>query len=139
VNAPGVERFACRQDVFGDECWLELCEEIERPSDEGFTPNVEFVSDLAFEGLDVLALKAAMPPNDTMSVLFVADETAFTAADHPILVVDLVEFEGEIRQSFRSIPSEIWSIENNLNIANLDWEDFADAADNSGIFRGFSD
>jgi len=28
-------------------------------------------------------------------------------------------------------------VENNLNIANMDWEDFAGAAGADGIFRGF--
>ncbi len=123
----------------GDEAWRHVCEEITRPSDEGFTANVEFVSDRAFEGFDVGALKAAMPVNDTVSVLFVADETTLTSADHPVLVVDLVEFEGEELKPFRSVPTEVWGIENNLNIANMDWEDFADAADSSGVFRGFTD
>ena len=30
-----------------------------------------------------------------------------------------------------------WSVENNLSIANMDWEEFADAVDDAGIFRGF--
>jgi uncharacterized protein DUF6924 len=36
------------------------------------------------------------------------------------------------------VPSELWSVDNNLNIANMDWEDFADTLDLSGIFRGFN-
>lgn len=116
-----------------------MCEEIARPSGEGFTANVVFVNDRAFEGFDAGALKAAMPPSDTVAVLFVVDETTLTSADHPILVVDLVEFDGEVLEPFRSIPAELWGIENNLNVANMDWEDFADAADNSGVFRGFAD
>jgi Domain of unknown function (DUF6924) len=31
----------------------------------------------------------------------------------------------------------MWSVENNLSIANMDFEDFADATDDDGIFRGF--
>jgi hypothetical protein len=30
-------------------------------------------------------------------------------------------------------------VENNLSISNLDWEDFADAVDSDGVFRGFED
>jgi hypothetical protein len=51
------------------------------------------------------------------------------------VVVDLLDDGG--KTPFRSIPSEIWSIDNNLNIANMDWEEFAGAADEDGIFRGF--
>jgi hypothetical protein len=124
---------------FGDdEAWQHVCEEIARPSDEGFTANVEFVSDRAFEGFNASALKAAMPASGTVAVLFAVDETTLTSADHPVLVVDLVDFDGEALEPFRSIPAELWGIENNLNIANMDWEDFAGAADRSGVFRGFA-
>ena len=50
------------------------------------------------------------------------------------LVVDL--FHG--RPPFRVIVSELWAIENNLNLANMDWEEFAEAVGDDGIFRGFS-
>jgi hypothetical protein len=36
-----------------------------------------------------------------------------------------------------TIPSEIQSIENNLSLANMDFEEFAESADKDGIFRGF--
>jgi hypothetical protein len=91
---------------FGDhEAWQHLCEEIARPSDEGFTANVEFVSDRAFEGSDARALKAAMPANGTVAVLFAVDETTLTSAGHPVLVVDLAESDGEALEPFRSIPT----------------------------------
>jgi hypothetical protein len=38
---------------------------------------------------------------------------------------------------FRCIPPELWGIDNNLNIANMDWAEFADAVDENGVFRGF--
>jgi hypothetical protein len=31
----------------------------------------------------------------------------------------------------------LWSVENNLNIANLDGDDFAKMVDEGGVFRGF--
>jgi hypothetical protein len=38
---------------------------------------------------------------------------------------------------FRVIPSQMWSVENNLSIANMDFFEFADAVGDDGIFRGF--
>jgi hypothetical protein len=35
------------------------------------------------------------------------------------------------------LPSQIQAIENNLSIANMDFEDFADSVDADGVFRGF--
>jgi hypothetical protein len=31
----------------------------------------------------------------------------------------------------------MWGIENNLSIANMDFEEFAENVDDDGIFRGF--
>jgi hypothetical protein len=72
--------------------------------------------------------------DDGASVLFIADSTALTSPDHPVLVVDLLD-DG--RRPFRYIPPELWGVDNNLNIANMDWTDFADAVDEGGVFRGF--
>jgi hypothetical protein len=48
--------------------------------------------------------------------------------------VDLYESSG---QEFRAVPSRVQSIENNLSIANMDFEEFAEAVDRDGVFRGF--
>jgi hypothetical protein len=33
----------------------------------------------------------------------------------------------------------LWGIENNLSIANMDFEEFGNAVGKDGIFRGFSE
>jgi hypothetical protein len=40
-------------------------------------------------------------------------------------------------RTFRVIPREIWSVENNLSISNMDYHEFADNIDSDGVFRGF--
>ena len=75
----------------------------------------------------------------------IADSMSLSSPDHPILVVDLSDMFLSIaefpeiagRMPFRCIPSELWSVDNNLNIANMDWEDFAGAAGEDRVFRGF--
>jgi hypothetical protein len=57
-----------------------------------------------------------------------------THEEHPVAVVDLWHRPG---RTFRVIPSQMWSIENNLSISNMDFFEFADAVDDDGIFRGF--
>lgn len=42
-------------------------------------------------------------------------------------------------QPFRCVPAELWAVENNMNIANMGWEDFASAADEDGVLRGFGE
>ena len=39
--------------------------------------------------------------------------------------------------TFRVVPSEMWSVQNNLTISNMDREDLAGNVDGEGIFRGF--
>lgn len=100
--------------------------------EDGFLAYIEPVSDAAFDRVSWDAVKAAVPADDHgAAVLFVADSTTLASPDHPILVVDLM---GS-RPPFRCIPAELWAVENNLNIANLDWEDFADAAGADGVFH----
>jgi hypothetical protein len=105
---------------------------------DGFRAYLQPVSDPAFEDATWQQVKEAVPAETRgVSVLFIADATTLTNPDHPILVVDLTGGNG--RLPFRCIPAELWGIDNNLNIANMDWEDFASAADRDGVVRGFRD
>jgi hypothetical protein len=72
--------------------------------------------------------------NSQNACLFIVDRRTITDPDHPILVIDLSRPRG---RTFRTIPSEVWAIAANLEITNLDWEDFADNVDSDGIYHGF--
>ena len=135
-----------RTDFTRDDAWQQVADQATRENDDGFQAYVEPVSDPAFDRASWQEVKAAVPANGQgASVLFIADGTALSSPDHPILVVDLsdtflsaAEFPqmGD-RTPFRCIPSELWSVDNNLNLANMDWEEFSDAAGEDGVFRGF--
>lgn len=77
----------------------------------------------------------ALPRAGHLSELAVAD--ARTMRDHTILFVDLNEHNGQVGRTFRAVPTEVEPITANLAIANMDFFDFADAADPDGVFRGF--
>lgn len=127
-----------RTDFRSDAAWAQVCEEAARPSEDGFEANFSPVSDPDFDGADWPVVKAAVPSNDHGAmVVFIADSTTLSDPDHPILVVDLMDWEGEHLEPFRCIPAELWAVENNLNLANMDWADFARAADEQRVFRGF--
>jgi len=124
-----------RTDFTSNDAWQQVSGEAQWENEDGFRAHVEPVSDPAFDRTGWEEIKAAVPAGDRKAmVLFVADSTALTAPDNPVLVVDL--FHG--RPPFRVIVSELWAIENNLNLANMDWEEFAEAVGDDGIFRGFS-
>ncbi len=134
-----------RTDFTNDEAWRRLCEAAQRETEEGFAATVGPVSDAAFDGATWETVRAAVPPDqDSAAVLFIADATALNAPDYPILVVylleDLVEDDEEEADyaPFRCIAAQLWGVENNLNIANMDWAEFADSTDEDGVFRDFT-
>jgi hypothetical protein len=64
----------------------------------------------------------------------VVDSVTIAHPDFPVLVIDLNSERG---RGFRTVPSQVQAIENNLSIANMDFFEFADSVDKDGIFRGF--
>jgi hypothetical protein len=123
-----------RTDFTSDDTWRQVSDEAGRENADGFRAYIQPVSAPEFDGATWEVVKAAVPADDHgAAVLFIADSETFTSPDHPILVVNLLDDTPP----FRCIPSELWSVDNNLNIANMDWDEFATAVDADGVFRGF--
>lgn len=106
-----------------------------RAGGQGFRAYVEFVDDADWYETASDRLRDSLPEYNRKihSVLFAADERTLATEDFPIVVIDLVSRKPD----FRCIASELWAVENNLNIANVGWEDFTAAVDEGGIYRGF--
>jgi hypothetical protein len=147
ATLPGMGTLLVRTDFADDDAWDQVREEALREyGPDGFRANVQPVSDPEWANATWLAVKAAAPAGETgPSVLFIADSITFASPEHSVMVVDLqdkflpvAEFpEIADRTPFRCIPSALWDVENNLNIANLDWEDYARmAVDDGGVYRG---
>jgi hypothetical protein len=136
-----------RADFAHEDEWTRVQVAITEPQTEDeFTANVEFIDDKAFDGLTAARLLEIVPADTGHSFAFLVDMQTLTHPDRPILVVNLydwaegLEDQGEGPQygaTFRVVPSEMWSVQNNLSLANMDWEEFADNVDDDGIFRGF--
>jgi hypothetical protein len=107
--------------------------EVRTPSEEGFLAAVEPVDDPAFENLTAAGLRTEQA--DGPFVSFLADERTLCDAEHPILAVWV--WPGREYEPFRVVPGALWSVENNINVRNLDWWDYTDSADEDGVFRGF--
>jgi len=122
-----------RTDFSDDDAWRDVVSAIETDNSDGFRAYVEVVDDRAWDGVAWQSIReAALAADDHALVLFVVDRIAF-ADDYPILVLDLTE---EARPPFRCITQELWAVDNNLNLGNMDWEDFAGNTDDDGIHRG---
>jgi uncharacterized protein YbcV (DUF1398 family) len=125
-----------RTDFSNQAIWEAICREIQKPVGVfRFRANVDFLNDVEYANLTREQVLELIPKNYDHSFIVIVDQTAISHPAHPLLVVDLYEGSGN---EFRAIPSQIQGIENNLSIANMDFEEFAEAVDESGIFRGFS-
>jgi tetratricopeptide (TPR) repeat protein len=122
-----------RTDFSDESAWESICAAIQNPENE-FTANVDFVSDPQNKDITTANLGAHVSPDYPFSFAFIVDDIAIAQPDHPILVINLPDASN---RTFRVIPSQLWSVENNLSIGNMDFEEFADAADEKGVFRGF--
>jgi hypothetical protein len=123
-----------RTDFKDDELWEMLCAKVKIPSTEGFLAYVEFISERRFEDVTPENVLAFIPENYNHSIIFLVGADTLAHADSPIICVDLIE--KPVRY-FGVTPSEMWSVENNLSIANMDFDEFLYRVDELGVFRGF--
>ena len=122
-----------RTDFSNQAAWETICAIIREPVDN-FLAYVEFVNDVEYTGITKDQLLKLIPKNYIHTFIIVVDQTATSFPDYPLLIVDLRDGSG---REFRAIPSQIQGIENNLSIANMDFEEFAGHVDEDGVFRGF--
>lgn len=116
-----------------------------------FQANVRFVDESVFTNLSCDRVVHALPDGYPGFVVFIVDSETSKSSEHSLMVVGFSpqgdepdSFTRRPRQtpvseikSFRAIPGACQAIENNLSIANMDFNDFAGAVDNDGVFRGF--
>ena len=144
-----------RTDFFHEASWQRVCNLIGAPQVDGgqeFYAYVKYVSDTRYTGMTAQQLVQALPVNYPDFFCFVADRITLTDTEYPVLVINFAPEDFELDtdeqpsisetltaniQTIRAIPSTIQSIENNLSIANMDFEDFSASVDVDGIFRGF--
>jgi hypothetical protein len=123
-----------RTDYSNQAAWETLRAAIRAPV-RGFQAYVRFVDDVAYDGVTTAQLIELLR-DSKYSYVMVADATTLSHPDRPVLVLNLYPEAGA---HFRAIPSQIQSVENNLSIANMDFEEFVESVDEDGIFRGFPD
>jgi hypothetical protein len=124
-----------RTDFSSQATWERICEIIQKPVGVfRFRANVEILNVVEYADITKDQLLELFPKDYSHSFIIVVDRTAISLPDHPLLIVDLYERSGH---EFRAVPSQIQGIENNLSIANMDFEEFAESVDESGVFRGF--
>ena len=97
-------------------------------------PSVEFMDDPAYDGMPKETILILASQGYPHNFIILADRTTLSLPDLPLLIVDLSNNPGS---EFRAIPAEIFWIDVNLRLANMDFHEFADNVGPDGIFRGF--
>jgi hypothetical protein len=135
-----------RTDFSNEQSWEALCAGVRTPSEDDFLATVDIVDDEAYRDLTTAQLRGLLPEPFAGSpyFFFVADADAVASAGHPLLVVPVPYPEPEYaylneepRAEFRVVVARLWSVENNLSLANMDWAEFAGNVEYDGVFRGF--
>ncbi|MEU8118244.1 hypothetical protein AB0C21_05995 [Spirillospora sp. NPDC049024] len=123
-----------RTDFSGDSAWAALKAAIDGQQE---CANATYVSDPKYSGISIsrlVDLNAAADDDDKLTYLFLADAATLSDDERPLLAVDLYTDPG---RTFRVPARWYGEVSANLSIANLDFDDFADGADETGTFRGF--
>ncbi|WP_232792400.1 DUF6924 domain-containing protein [Actinacidiphila yeochonensis] len=132
--ADDITTLVIRTDFSDDAAWAAL----QRALDDGQEFSAAtYVDDRRFAGVTVEALvaeDAAAEDEDRTCEVCLADAVALGDPAFPLLAVDLYAEPG---RTFRLPARWFPEISVNLSLANLDFSDYADTADPSGVFRGF--
>ena len=119
-----------RTDASRPDRWAALLAAIRVPNEHGFLAFVAPLADPALEGLTEARIRELPRAVNAETFVLVADAHALDDDAFPILVIDL---SGDERPSFRVTARCLWAVQNNLSIANMDWEDFTSATDAAGV------
>ncbi|MFF4763215.1 DUF6924 domain-containing protein [Streptomyces sp. NPDC001292] len=131
------ETLLIRTDFSDEAAWQALRTVVTTPGEDDFLAELHIVDDPAYRDLTTEQVVALAPAEDDL--LIVADSKALTEAEMPLLAVLRTDEDGP-EQGFaelRVVAEQLYSIENNIALANMDWEEFVDAAEEEGVFRGF--
>ena len=125
--------FVIRTDFLDEKTW-DLVKNAVRAPVGDFGANVEFLDDPEYGGFTTDQFLELFAGNRDHTFVIVADSETMSHPEHPLLIIDLWHERG---REFRAVPRQIQSVENNLSLANMDFDEFADSVEADGIFRGF--
>lgn len=138
----GGESLLIRTDFTDDAAWRDVAVAAMAPVPQGgdteFSAYLTCIDNPENDGLTVDALLDAIGES-SLHYAFLVDAETVSNPEMPIVAVYTGPDEPERSRgrTFRVVPSEMWGVENNLSIANMDFESFADSVDEDGVFRGF--
>lgn len=134
---PDLMMLLLRTDYSDDAAWARVlaAANARYPEDDWRAGNcLEPVQAAELDGIAPQAI-VDLPRAEELPAVAVAD--AQSMRDDTILFLNLDVEDEQLGRTFRAIPSEVEPIVANLNVANMDFRDFADSVGPDGVFRGF--
>ena len=122
-----------RTDYSNEARWEEFLEAVSEPTVDGFRAHVTVVNHPALDGMPPDEIQRLPAAGERPMLALVADARALAEDGFPILVIDSF---GDGRPAFRVVARCLWAVENNLSLANMDWDEFSGNVDGDGVFRG---
>lgn len=125
-----------RTDFSDEHAWETAWRDITAPREywgAEVTLDATLISLPEFEGWTGEELAAIVARTRT-PILFAVDAVTLASPEHPVLVVE-IDPQRDQPRSFRAIPLALLDAQIQLSSANMDWEEFSDAADPDGILR----
>jgi hypothetical protein len=134
---PQVDRPLLVRTDFSDEtAWQALVTVITTPNAQGVHAGAHVVDDPEYGDLTAMQVVEQAPAGRSLGeLLIVADKTAVTSPDMPLLVIyrpGTPDHDG-----LRVVAAQLWAVEQNIASAGKNWDEIADASDDDGVFRGF--
>ena len=123
-----------RTDFTDTAAWLAVVDAATRENSDGFVANLSVVDDAAWAGASVHDVVSAHAGDKVRTVAFIFDAAA--ASDKQLRALLCINLASKKARTFRVLPAQVWSVENNLTLGNLEWRDFASAL-KGGVFTGF--
>lgn len=144
-----------RTDFSDDAAWERVVQTVTAPVDFGdeagglYEPYIEPFTDRGYEGATGPSLAddlhgerlgyVLLADHRTMREAAAGGEVTVVYMDRSVTPEDAAEFGFVYGCEVRCTVGEVASIEANLSIDNMDFDQFADSVDADGVFRGFSD
>ncbi|MEV5944463.1 hypothetical protein [Streptomyces sp. NPDC051994] len=128
-----------RTFIADDAAFAALLDELRIPDEYGNVAGVCLVEDPRYAAATVESLTAEVVRDHEGRPLFseilVADERCLIDPSFPLLALNLIQ-DAE-HQQFRIAASELSAFYANMSIGNMDFDEWARAAGEDGVFRGF--
>lgn len=122
-----------RTDFSSDEAWRQVVQAATAASPDGFRANLHVVDDPSFADANPMLLAELADASSDHVLLVIADSSTMNDEQMPLLCIDPIPPGGQ----FRAVPEQLWGVENNVSLANMDFGEFVAAVDPDGVFRGF--